>query len=365
MVRRHPGHRYALLFDEPTAAGGPYPPPPGVDVVAVGVAQAPSDAAATGASRTARDMLRMALAARRLRCDVFFFPASYSYFPVVGPPLVVVVHDAIAERFPALTLPSLGDRARWRIKQEGALRQARAIVTVSQASRRAILETFRLRPDRLHVIREAPAAIFRPHRTDGDADALMRYGLVATTPYFLYVGGISPHKNLLVLVEAFNKVATSNPAAHLVLVGAINDDPFFSAAEKVQTAVARSPASARIILPGFVPDEDLAALYRHAVASVQPSLAEGYGLTAAESAACGTPVVASRDPALIELLGSVGLYADAQSPAEFAEHLATLGSQPTYRAERAAAVLAKAAHWSWSAAADTTVGLLVEAAHRG
>lgn len=367
MVRSHPEHRYVLLVDEPSAPATRSTSPPGLEIVTVGVRHSPAGAAAAGASRGLIDMMRMTAAVRRLHCEAFFFPANYSYFPVVGPPIVVVVHDAIAEALPELTLPSFGDRTRWRAKQVGALHQAKAVITVSEASRRAILTAFRLAPERLHVIREAPAPApaFGAQAAAGDAGALERHGLSPATPYFLYVGGISPHKNLLVLVEAFDAVAAGHPDVRLVLVGATVDDPFLSSTGSIRSAINRSPAAARISMPGFVPDGDLAALYRGAVATVQPSLAEGFGLTAAESAACGTPVVASRDPALVELLGGAGLYADATRPAEFAAYLDQLLDEPNRRAELVLAVSARASGWSWTAAADTTVDVIARVARRG
>lgn len=363
MVRRDDANEYVIVTDERTVAEGLMAPPPGAEVVGVALGVALGDAAAAG-SRSVRDLLRMTAAVRRLRCDTFLFPASYSYFPVFGPPVVVVVHDAIAESLPSLTLPSFGDRARWRVKQYLALRQAKTVVTVSVASKLAIASTFKIPAERLVVIREAPDAIFRADADPGDKEALGRYGLAPGSPYLLYVGGISPHKNLLVLVQAFEEVAAGQPDVRLLLVGDTDDDPFLSSTDSIRAAASRSPVADRITLTGFVPDADLAALYRGAVASVQPSLAEGFGLTAAESAACGTPVVASRDPALMELLGDAGLYADAHRPAEFAHHLTALVTCPEHRADQAEAVTKAAAEWSWAAAADTTISVLANARRR-
>jgi glycosyltransferase involved in cell wall biosynthesis len=229
---------------------------------------------------------------------------------------------------------------------------------VSDASRVAITEALRVRPERLHVIREAPDPIFRHQPPEVRADLLRRFGLSGTDRYLLYVGGISPHKNLHVLVEAFELVAADDECVRLLLVGDADDDPFLSAAASIRAAVERSPARARIELTGRVSDDELVALYSGAVASALPSLGEGFGLTAAESAACGTPVVASRDPALVELLGDAGLYADAGRPHELAAHFAALLADPTAREAASIAVSRRASDWSWAAGADATIALL-------
>ena len=359
MVERDHRNAYVMLVDSVSRADPAMPSvPDGLPIEEVTLEAAPAAAAGATTSRSMRDLLRMSRGARRLRCDVFFFPASYSYFPVVSAPVVVTVHDAIAERLPELTVPTFADRLRWRLKQRAALMEARAVLTVSDASRSAITEALRVRPERLHVIREAPDPIFRHQPSEARAGLLRRFGLSGTDRYVLYVGGISPHKNLGVLVDAFELVAAEDPCVRLLLVGDADDDPFLSAATSIRAAIERSPARERIQLTGRVSDEELVALYSGAVATALPSLGEGFGLTAAESAACGTPVVASRDPALVELLGDAGLYADARRPPELAAHFAALLADPAARTAASIAVSRRASDWSWAAAADATIALL-------
>jgi len=371
LVARHPGHTYVLVIPEADlalsgtgAAGAVEALPPGAEVVPVALGESPVEAAGAGGSRRLADIARMARRTRRLRCDVFFFPASYSWFPVLGCPVVVTVHDAIAERLPRLTLPGRGDRVRWWLKQRASLARARAVVTVSEASRQALVDTLGVAPERIRVIREAPAPAFGPGPPEpggGGAGA----GPDAEDPYLLYVGGISPHKNLEVLVEAFTRAAPRHPRARLVLVGDPDGDAFLSSAGSVRRAIAASPVGDRIVLAGYVPDAELVGLYRGAVATVLPSLGEGFGLTAAESAACHTPVVASPDPALVELLGDAGLYADPGDPDAFARHFDELLGDRGRRDQAAAAAARRAERWSWGPAADTTLEVLASVARRG
>lgn len=356
-------HRIHLLLDSVSAVDEGLPPvPDGLTVDVAPVRTAPARAASADGSRSVTDVVRMGWAASRAGYDVMLFPASYSYFPVLGTPVVTVFHDAIAESLPGLVLPDRRARARWGAKQWVALHQSRAVLTVSEASRAALRERLRVPADRLRVIREAPDPHFRPVSPEVTGEVLARYGVDPGTPYVIYVGGISPHKNLGVLVEAFGRLRRTD--AQLLLVGDTSEDPFLSATGDVRRAVDASPARERIRLLGYVPDPDLPALYAGAVLSAQPSLAEGYGLTAAESVACGTPVLASRDPALVELLGSFGTYADPHSPAEWAARLEELLDHPDRIHRLSNEGLATAETWTWQEAARTTVSVLVEAAGR-
>ncbi len=360
MVRRDERNSYVIVIDDQTRGSAELPPRSEVCVVPVGVS--PTASVAIQRRRGIRDVLRMSRAAGRAGCDVFFFPTSYSYYPTRGVPIVVTIHDAIAERVPHLTMASRRSRAYWTLKQRLAVRQAKAIVTVSEASRAALLEALPISAQRLHVIREAPADIFS---VDGDGTIPSRLKLREDDPYFLYVGGISPHKNLGVLVSAFESVARERKDVRLVLVGETADEPFLSDLDSVRGAIVRSPVRDSIVIAGYVTDDELAALYRGATATVLPSVMEGFGLPAAESAACGTPVVASSDAALKELLGDAGLYFDHHDVEGLARHLRTLLDDDDARTERRSAVLARVEGLSWAAAADRTIEILEQVAHRG
>lgn len=362
MLGRDDGRTYVVVLDAPSAPLVELPGRP--EVVRAPVREAPVEAASASGHRHLTDVLRMTRAAQRARCDVFFFPSTYTWFPVPGTRTVVTVHDAIAELRPDEVLPDRRSRMLWALKQRAALRSARRIVTVSEAARGDVERVLRVPPHRVTVIHEAPDARFRPTGPEQRARTLARFGLDPAEPYVLYVGGISPHKNLEVLVDAFGRVAADHPTARLLVVGDTDDDPFLSATQRVRAAVAASPARERIALTGYVADDDLVALYGGAVVCVLPSLGEGFGLSAAEAAACGTPVVASAIPALEELLGDAALYAPASRPDLFADAIGRLLSDPAERERRSLATRVRAAEWSWAAAADTTIALL-EAVARG
>jgi glycosyltransferase involved in cell wall biosynthesis len=339
------GHTPVLVADAETVNSATFPN--GAIVRKLGI-DSPSTAAAAGGARGPRDMWRMSAALRAAGGDVVFFPASYTYVPVLGSRVVVTLHDATAERIPGLLLPSRADRLRWWMKQRLALTQARRVVTVSGAAADELVAVLKVPRDRLHVINEAPDARFVP--LDPAVD-----GAGYSEKFLLYVGGISPHKNLESLLLIVDDVLDSRPGLRLKLAGDFDDDPFLSSADLVRAAIQGMRHTDRVEILGFVSDEELVRLYQHAELTLLLSLGEGFGLTAAESAACGTPVVASNLPALRELLGPAGTYVDPGMRSETARTIGELLDNPDRRAELAEHGLQRASSWSW---ANAATGLL-------
>ena len=157
------------------------------------------------------------------------------------------------------------------------------------------------------MITEGPDPVFRPRARDPEAERRARADSAfrPTSRFFLYVGGLSPHKNLLRLVEAFAQAAPAD--VKLVLVGDVHD-VFHTHVPQIRAAIARHALEDRVILAGFVPDEELVLLYSRAYALILPSLLEGFGLPAVEAMACGTPVISSRAGSLPEVVGEAGVY---------------------------------------------------------
>ena len=324
------------------------------------LAQAPSEAASDRSSRSLGDLLRMGLAVRRDALDAFLFPSAYTYFPTVGTPTVVGIHDAISSEFPQLTTSNARSRFLLRAKERIAIARATRLFTVSEASRAAIARRFGVRASRLTIVTEAPDPLFRPADVASIVATRAAIGLGAAEPFLLYAGGISPHKNLATLVAAYARLRRPRP--RLVAVGDLEREAFVSSADAVRRQIASLDLTGDVLLPGFVSDEALAALYTGAAAVVLPSLAEGFGLPAVEAAACGAPLILSDIPAHRETLGGAARFFPPRDAEALAAEITRLLDDDAVRTDVAARCQARVAHRSWRAAADTLKGLLREAA---
>jgi glycosyltransferase involved in cell wall biosynthesis len=357
MVAEHPRHDYTLVVDRHTAEHSRLPSGARVEVVAT--REQPTRAASAEGARSPIDLLRMASAAARLPLDVFFFPAVYSFYPMLRRvPTVVTFHDAIAETHPGLIFRGARTRLFWRAKSWLANRQADRILTVSNDARTRIAAAFHRPESTIAVVSEGPGAAFR-HLNDGAAarHVMEEYGL-PSEPLVLYVGGISPHKNLDGLLQAFARLPGQR--GHLAIVGDHSGDSFLGCYPELLDLRRRLGLESRVTFTGFVPDEHLAVLYNAATVLALPSFDEGFGLPAVEAMACGLPVAASRGGSLPEVVGQAGLFFDPRDRDAMAAALLRVMDDRDLRADLSAQGLRRASLFTWTAAARDTVRLLEE-----
>jgi glycosyltransferase involved in cell wall biosynthesis len=293
----------------------------------------------------------LALAAARLRLDVFYSP--YFAAPLFAPcPVVTTVHDLIFDRVPAYG-SGKWVRFYYRPMMQLSARRARRVVCVSGATAVDLRALYRVPEAKTTVVTEAAGAQFRPVTDETELLRVReRYGLPAR--FALAVGVHRPHKNLGALVEAFGLVRERMPQ-DLVLVG----ETHARYADDVPSRVARLGLSGRVHPVGHVADEDLPAVYSLAELFVQPSLIEGFGLPVLEAMSCGTPVIASNTSSLPEVVGDAGLLADPSDPAVLGEALVRLGGNANLRSAMRTAGLNRAATFSWDRAAALLRAALV------
>jgi glycosyltransferase involved in cell wall biosynthesis len=363
LVALDPETTYVLLLDAASAAAADLPLD--AERLVVPLDRPASEAASADSNRGLLDLVRLARAARAARLDAFLFPSMLTYFPVPGVPTVVGLHDTIAEDHPDLTFPSRRSRSLWGLKQRVVMKTAARLFTVSAASRAAVAHRAGIESARLPIVPEAPDPVFFPRTPEEVARELLRLGLDGDRGFVLYAGGISPHKNIETLLDAYAQVAFGRtPPPQLVLVGDLERETYVSAAVEIRRRIDALGITDHVLLPGFVPDDMLACFYTAATAVALPSLAEGFGLPAVEAAACGAPVLLSDLPAHRESLGDGGLYFAARDPAALAAALATMLDDEEARTALAIRGRAAVAELTWDAAAERLRDLLHEAAGR-
>jgi alpha-1,3-rhamnosyl/mannosyltransferase len=335
-----------------------------VRVVVVPQRVAPTDAATSAGHRSVGDMMRFTRAVRREPLDVFFSPSVYTYFPLPpGLPAVVTVHDAIAERFPKLTLPTPQARLFWRSKVRLAIWQSKLVLTVSDYSALELQRVLKIPRSRLRVSLEAPAAEYRPSSAGDVAAAAARAGLPADARWFIYVGGFNPHKRVDLLVRAHGEMARAMAEPpHLVLVGAPDRDGFHKDVDSIRGEIERAGTRQLVHWPGFVPDDELRHLHSGALALVLPSESEGFGLPAVEAAACGTAVIATVESPLPQLLAGGGVFVKPGDVDVLREAMTRVASDEGARTVMGATARERAGRLDWQRSAAATLEALREAA---
>jgi alpha-1,3-rhamnosyl/mannosyltransferase len=347
-----PAHEFVLVADAQTAAAAEFPP--GAEVVVAGTRRQPMRAASADGWRSPVDLIALGLRAARCRADVFWFPTAYSYYPVPGRvPVVVTVHDTMTEKQPHLFFPGPRARLFWRLKLWLARRQAAVVTAPSESARRDVAAAFGWPVELIPRIHEAPADVFRhPARADVVATLRARHRLPPDAGLVLYVGAISPHKNLHGLLRALAAMPPRPGAGwHLVIVGDYTTDSALGCHGAVAALRRDLGLEDRVTFTGFVGDDDLRAFFEAARLLVLPSFDEGFGLPVIEAMACGLPVAVSDRGALPELAGDAGLTFDPHDDDAIGAAVARLLDDESLRQELGARGRARAAGFSWQAAA--------------
>jgi len=343
-------NQYTLFLDS-TEDAEPTPPECQVRVLRSSVAT--FRAASAAGHRTLADMGRMSRALSAAEFDLVLFPTIYSYVPVFSSARkLVMAHDIIAETYPKLTVPGARARLFWNIKVRLGYWQADALITVSDYSRAGILRHFRVNPRNLFVVGEAADPVFRKLDHPLPGPNLRRLGIDGSRRFAVYVGGFSPHKNLAALIAAFAKIEVREEFSDvlLVMVGDTTGDAFLTCVGALVSQINELGLADRIVFTGYLDDEDVVVLLNLATVLVLPSLMEGFGLPAVEAAACGCPVVATRESPLEGLLGEGGIYVGTGED-EIAVAMARVLSSNLLQAHMRQCGLEAASKLTWPAAA--------------
>ena len=287
--------------------------------------------------------------------DVLFNPANLApLFPPV--PSVVTIHDLSFLLFPEYFSRSFGVYYRHIIPM--IIDQSTAIITDSESSRKDLVEHLGAPPDKVTAIHLGVSPVFRGRIRKEDLETVRRrHGL--PQKFFLSVSSLEPRKNLARLVQAYRMLTPEvKEDQKLVLVGAGNRlfaDPGLSG------ELARIAAGA-VVTPGYIPEEDLPAVYRMATALVFPSLYEGFGLPVLEAMAAATPVITSNRSSLPEVAGQAAVLVDPESTEEIAAAMELVAQDSGARNLLIERGKKRASGFTWEKTAKQTLAVLKTAA---
>ncbi len=270
---------------------------------------------------------------RRRRIDIFHgTDFAVPYLPLT--PSVMTVHD-LAPWKPFPLRPPGSNRVRTRAPR--LFRLARRILTPTQAIRRELAHEFSVREDKIDAVPHGVRSNYREPSEETVTAALDR--LAVPRPYLLYVGSGEPRKNLDLLRSAWSAARQQGADVALVEAG---------------PGSANGPDVDNLYRVGRISDDDLSALLSGAAAFFYPSRYEGFGLPVIEAMQAGAPVIASREPALVEVAGGAAAHCDPSRPEEWTRAILRVLSDADWASELRSKGRRRAAELTWRRTAEKT-----------
>ncbi len=311
----------------------------------------------SGQTRSATSALRPPHSAFRIPPSALTYHSPYYLMPYrPGVPTVLTFYDIIPIAYPEYV--ALRARLLFRLLTRLACHAADHIVSISDAASHDLMHHFGVPASKITTTPLAPDPRFQPQPPAEIERIRQKYNL--PEHFFLYFGINKPHKNLVSLVESFDKVTrwqgdkvksadelTLSPC-HLVIAGAWDE----RYPEAKQRAAALGDA---VRFLGRIEDADLPGLYAAATAFIFPSKYEGFGLPVLEAMACGTPVACSNNSSLPEVAGDAALLFNPQNISEISQTMEQLSTNVALRQQLSQRGLAQAQRFTWRRTAEATL----------
>ena len=227
-------------------------------------------------------------------------------------------------------------------------RSADALISVSENTKKDIVQYLDVPDSKIHVVYHGVDNRFAPISDRGQLGAIsQKYILPAE--FILYVGVVEPRKNLISLLNVFHNLLKSFKNLRLVIAG----QPGWGYNE-VREIIAKLNLQDHVQLTGFIPPEDLPAIYNLARLFVYPSLYEGFGLPVLEAMACGTPTITTSTSSLPEIIGDAGKLVPPNDDRALLEAMQNLLEDEREQSKLSKKGLKRAARFTWDRAARET-----------
>lgn len=254
------------------------------------------------------------------QADIVHYPFFDFYFTTLPlhkkKPTIVTVHDVIPlifkEHYPA------GIRGRFKFYyQQLALKSVAKVITVSEISKRDIINYLNVPEGKIDVTLLAVPESYKPLSNQETDTIRQRYQLPER--FLLYVGDVNYNKNIPGLVRAFSKI--DDKTVPLVLVGKAFLHEALSEVQQINQTISDTGIDNRVRKLGYIPEEDMSALFNAATIYIQPSFYEGFGLPVLQAMACGTSVICANAGSLPEIGGQAVEYFEPNLPNELVKQI--------------------------------------------
>jgi len=303
---------------------------------------------------------------QRLIWDQFTFPSRAKkakveilHQPCFSAPLfysgkvVLTIHDLISHYFPQ-NMP-VGSRLYFSKWMPLTYNRADKIIAISENTKKDIMHFLQIPEEKIVVIHSAVGEDFKPVSDLSRIEAIKKKYKTGDK-FILDVGTLEPRKNLPFLVKAYHLALKDGKISHnLVLTG--KKGWYY---EGLFELIKDLDLEGKVILPGYVPDNDLPVLYNAADLFAFPSLYEGFGFPPLEALSCGTPVIAANNSSVPEVVGEAGILLDVKNEKVWAENMVRVLSDKALAKELSQKGLERAKSFSWYKTAQETIAVYQE-----
>lgn len=262
---------------------------------------------------------------------------------------IITIYDLAAIKFPELHSKKQLERAR---DYKSMCEAADAIICISNATQRDVIEMLGIRENKTSVIHLAPAQCdMRDYSSDEISAVKKKYGV--SDKYIIYVGTVEPRKNLVNLIKAYNKLVHSGGAEHnLVLAGRMG-----WLYDGILREAYTSPYNNKIKILGQIEGVDIGPLLAGADLFVYPSIMEGFGLPVLEAFACKVPVLTSNTSSLPEVAGDAAITVNPYDVGEISEGMKRILEDSTLSTALRIGGVKRLEHFSWERCAIETLSV--------
>lgn len=294
------------------------------------------------------DYVELPRALKKNKIDICIFPKNVVPFNVKCKS-IVIIHDLLHIKDPKVY--KWFDSLYMRLLIPFSVKKADKIVTDSKSTSNDLIELTGATKENVSVIYLAADDKYHPlnDSNEENSNVLKKYNL--KLPYLLYIGSLSPRKNIPFLIKAFEEfMKANNIDIQLVLAGGKSWKD-----EEIHQTISKSPYRENIILTGFVDDDDLPYIYNQAEVFIYPSLYEGFGIPILEAMASGCPVLTSNTSSPPEVAGDAVLYFDPTNINDLVQNISKVVNNNELQTDLIEKGLKRVKEFSWKKTAQSIV----------